>query len=300
MIHQAWQSFLERTSNASADGVSAGAATGLAWLPDYAVVSFEGTDVLRFLQGYLTCDTAALTPTQLQPAAFCSLKGRVVLNGWCTAPGPEQVLLVTHRSVVEILANLLKVYLRFSKTRLVDLRDERLVFGGLHAGAGGLPLDAARELLVCASIAEAEALWQAHAHIAAANWDAAMIAAGLPLVSAPTSDAFLPQMLNLPAQGAIDFAKGCYLGQEVVARAQHRGQVKRHLARLAWRGAEMPAAGAELADAEGRARAVVIQSAPEPTTAQAGTCLAVVQDETAFPLSLGATELTETSPSDPA
>jgi folate-binding protein YgfZ len=288
MIHQAWQSFLGQTPS-----TPAGAASGIAALPDYAVAAFEGADVLRFLQGYLTCDTTALVPVRLHPAAFCSLKGRVVLNGWCAAPTPEQVVMVTHRSVIDSLASLLKVYLKFSKTRLVDLRDERLVFGGLDTTAGGLPIDGARQLqlFIAASLDEAAALWQSHAHLATATWDARMIADRLPLVTAATSDAFLPQMLDLPAQGAIDFAKGCYLGQEVVARAQHRGQVKRHLARLAWRGEEVPAAGAELADTDGRNRGVVIQSAPGSTAALAGTCLAVLQDETAFPLRLGATEL---------
>lgn len=291
MIHQAWQSFLER-SDANSGGTeraAAGSATrGIAWLPELTVAVFEGADVRRFLQGYLTCDTAALDASRFVPAAICSLKGRVVVNGWCIAPHPQQVLFVIHASLFDPLQALLQVYLRFSRTRLSNLGDERLVFGGLNLeeSAGGAPVDAARRLLVCADLAEAERLWQAQPHLTSGAWQRQLIADGVPLVTAATTDAFLPQMLDLPALGAINFNKGCYLGQEVVARAQHRGQVKRHLARLAWQGDDAPVPGAELTDAAGRNRGVVIQSIGPP---EAGTALAVVQDETDFPLHHGTT-----------
>jgi len=287
MIHQAWQSFLERT-DANRSGTGAPATHGIAWLPELTVAAFEGADVRRFLQGYLTCDTAALDASRFVPAAICSLKGRVVVNGWCIAPHPQQVLLVIHASLFDPLHALLRVYLRFSRTRLSNIGDERLVFGGLNLdeNAGGAPVDAARRLFVCADLAEAERLWQAHSHLAPDTWQRQLIADGVPLVTATTTDAFLPQMLDLPALGAINFNKGCYLGQEVVARAQHRGQVKRHLARLAWQGNDAPAPGAELTDAAGRNRGVVIQSVGPP---EAGIALAVVQDETDFPLHHGTT-----------
>jgi folate-binding protein YgfZ len=290
MIHDAWQSFLERESDPPPSGgkqsghASAGSA-GVAWLPDLGVAAFEGPDVRRFLQGYLTCDTADLGDTRLLPAAICSLKGRVVVNGWCVAPAAEQVLFVIHRSLFDTLAKMLQVYLRFSKTRLEDRSDALLVLAGtgLDAGASGLVIDATRRLFLCDSVEAAAELWRAHPHLSAAEWQARLIDDGIPLVSAATSDAFLPQMLNLPRLGAIDFDKGCYLGQEVVARAQHRGQVKRQLLRLAWTGSASPEAGAELLDADGRARAVIVQAAGGPN---AGTALAVVQDETRFPLHL--------------
>lgn len=293
MIQQSWQSYLQhegarRSSAAAAGAPSERSNAGIAWLSELTVAAFQGPDVLRFLQGYLTCDTASLDGARLVPAAICSLKGRVVVNGWCFAPAPDQVLFVIHESLFDALAAMLQVYLRFSKTRLTDRRDTLLVFGGLGLDPepAGTPLDPTRQLFLCDSVQLAAELWHRHPQLADGAWQAALIADGVPLVSAPTSDAFLPQMLNLPELGAINFNKGCYLGQEVVARAQHRGQVKRHLVRLAWQGSEPPLPGAELADAGGRARATVVQSTGSAGT---GTALAVVQDDTDFPLTLGTT-----------
>jgi hypothetical protein len=286
MIHEAWQSFLARTGTApvQATASSTRAATrGIAWLPELTIAAFEGADVRRFLQGYLTCDTAALDSSRFLPAAICSLKGRVVVNGWCIAPHPQQVLFVIHASLFDPLQALLQVYLRFSRTRLANLGPQQLVFGGLNleADTAGAPVDAVRRLIFCSELAEAERLWQTQPHLAAGAWQRQLIADGMPMVTAATTDAFLPQMLDLPALGAINFNKGCYLGQEVVARAQHRGQVKRHLARLEWAGADAPAPGAELADAAGRTRGVVVQSTAGTGT---GTALAVVQDDAEYPL----------------
>jgi folate-binding Fe-S cluster repair protein YgfZ len=100
-------------------------------------------------------------------------------------------------------------------------------------------------------------------------------------------------MLDLPALGAINFNKGCYLGQEVVARAQHRGQVKRHLLRLRWHGAGTPSRGTLLEDAGGRSRGVVIQATG---AGGAGFALAVVQDESALTLRGAGAEFTPFNP----
>ncbi len=96
-------------------------------------------------------------------------------------------------------------------------------------------------------------------------------------------------MLDLPRIGAVSFDKGCYLGQEIVARAQHRGQVKRHLVRMMWQGENVPTAGTPLTDDSGQARGVLLlaagddaESAARGTTAgkRSGTALAVLQDDT--------------------
>ncbi len=287
MNHQAWQSFIDEHPDPIADADCA----GIAYVPELGVAAFRGPDVRRFLQGYLTCDTAALDADRFTPAAICSLKGRVVVNGWCLASAQDEVLFVIHASLLATLEDLLKVYLRFSRTRLLDLRDSHIVLAGmgLDASAGGTPIDVKRRFFICPTQEEARRLWTLHAHLPAAAWSAALIRDGLGLVSAETTDRFLPQMLDLHTQGAISFNKGCYLGQEVVARAQHRGQVKRHLQRLAWHGPTRPAAGSALADSAGRQRGMVVQSVGE---GDQGLVLAVVQDESTYPLSAGATSVT--------
>jgi folate-binding protein YgfZ len=269
MIHDQWQQTLTEAPPADAGA-------GLAYLPELAVVRFQGSDVDRFLQGYLTCDTADLAPGQLTPTALCSLKGRVVMNGWCTPlPEEEAVLLILHASLSARLAEFLKAYLQFSRTRLEDMSTTTLVFGSLDTEVeGALVLDGRRGLFVTADPDRAGALWDTHRHVAAEVWHAALAEDGIPLVSAPVSERFLPQMLDLERLGAVDFEKGCYLGQEVVARAQHRGQVKRRLTRLRWQGAAAPAPGAEVTDEAGKSLGTILQSAR--TDADGGPALAVL------------------------
>ncbi|HEX7035768.1 MAG TPA: hypothetical protein VF210_08340 [Pseudomonadales bacterium] len=273
-IQRQWQQWLQAEPTRPSD--SAGA--GVAWLPELAVVRFAGKHARTFLQGYLTCDTDEIAEGRLLPTALCNLQGRVVMNGWCTAEGDENVLLVLHASLVDGLARFLQRYLMFSrKTVLEDRRDAMMVLGGLDLPetAGGLAIDARRRLFLIRELTDAQRLWQAHPPLDGADWLDSLTADGVPLVSAPVSEAFLPQMLNLHVLGAVDFEKGCYLGQEVVARAQHRGQVKRHLARLVWEG-EAPSPGAQLTDGEGKAQGVVLQSGGR---GESGPALAVLRDE---------------------
>lgn len=262
MIQQQWQRFLQQQPPDETPRA------GLAWLPELAAVRFSGPDARTFLQGYLTCDTAELRPGVLLPTALCNLKGRVVMNGWCTPAGeaPEHdVVVVLHDSLVDRLAGFLDAYLKFSRTRLIDRRAGLLVLAGLDLDGpeGALPMDGRRSLVLADDLARARALWETHAHVPAETWRAALTADGVPLLCAEVSETFLPQMLDLQTLGAINFEKGCYLGQEVVARAQHRGQVKRRLARLRWRGAAAPAPGSEITDATGRTHGVAVQSATD-------------------------------------
>lgn len=281
MLLSDWQRYLDSALAPAAAG------PGLAWVPELAVVTFRGADALTFLQGYLTCDTEALQPGQPVPTALCNLKGRVVVNGWCALPAvpadSPAVRLIVHDSLRTRLGEFLKPYLAFSRTRLDDTAAAPLVLSGLDladpvevdAGVEMLTLDARRRLFLCPTLDAARALWQRCPAVAAEAWRYALCADGIPLLSAEVSETFLPQMLNLDTLGAVDFAKGCYLGQEVVARAQHRGQVKRRLAVLDWQGRQ-PAAGSEITDAEGRGQGTVVQSAAHADGA--GRLLAVLRE----------------------
>lgn len=284
MLHNEWQSIA--MGLATVPG-----AEGVVWLPDYAVSTFQGPDVSRFLQGYLTCDVAALQRDRAQPAALCNIKGRVVVNGWAVSAAPDQVRLLHDRSLSPVLSDLLAVYLRFSKTRLIDHSAELLVFGALDLPdlPGAVRADARRQWLLLESSAAARTLIQTTPTITASAWQRALIADGIATVTAATRDQCLPQMLDLPRIGAVSFDKGCYLGQEIVARAQHRGQVKRHLVRMMWQGENVPTAGTPLTDDSGQARGVLLlaagddaESAARGTTAgkRSGTALAVLQDDT--------------------
>lgn len=291
MLHEEWQKHLG--AHPAADARPVAGAPAAAWLRSLSLLRFRGPDARSFLQGYLTSDTSALARDRLQPTALCNLKGRVVANGWCWAVGDTDVRLLIHHSVSDRLAAFLRPYLMFAKTQLEEETPRHLLFGLLDGQADVTPelerlAMGRRQIVLCGSIEEAMNLQAQTTGLDEAAWLASLIEDGLPLVTDATSESFLPQMLNLDASGAVSFSKGCYLGQEVVARAQHRGEVKRRLHRLAWSGAQQLSPGLDITEASGRAVGVVINTVH---SGNAGQCLAVLQSGHDGALRQGDTDL---------
>ncbi len=286
MLRSQWQSYLDQ------QGDQPEAGNGVCYLPELGLLQFSGPDVLNFLQGYLTCDTLELNPETLAPMAVCNLKGRVVVNGWCyrrdEAPRSHSVILIIHRSLMERVTQFLKIYAMFSKTAISDVSDATLVFGGIGSAgeldaASELVVDADHRLIPVSDLADAHTLWQRHPHARAASWWLGLIRAGIPLTSDATSEVFLPQMLDLERVGAVNFDKGCYLGQEVVARAQHRGEVKRRLQQLDWTGPTAPEPGVKFGTREDAARHLGTIITSVTTRHEAGACLAVLANDAPGP-----------------
>lgn len=193
-----------------------------------AELTLAGPDAAAFLQGYLTCDMDAIEEGAGSPMAYCNLKGRVLASGWASGRA-DRVGLVVHASLAEALSAHLSKYLVFSRSKL-----ER----GPNRALAATPANGALELRP-----RGWTLAPPAASGPFADLDRGCIDAGFAVVSAPVSERFLPQMLGLTDIGAVNFEKGCYLGQEVVARAQYRGEVKRRIRRYRYRG-ERPAPGA--------------------------------------------------------
>ena len=196
-----------------------------------AQVDFVGPDAAAFLQGYVTADLDHLTPGRALPMALCNLKGRVVANGWATGES-NHVHLLVHPSVTPILARELGKYLLFAKSELSEARTGVGLSPAASPGAFELP-----PVGHYATLSTPD-----EGHAAFAN---ACAATGFVLVTEAIAGSFLPQMIGLTDVGAVNFAKGCYLGQEVVARAEHRGQVKQQLRRYEFDG-EGPAVAADV------------------------------------------------------
>jgi folate-binding protein YgfZ len=268
------------------------APAGVCYLPDLSVLRFEGNDAATFLQGYVTCDTQKLSPKRLQPAAVCNLQGRVVFNGWCVRADDAEkgpVDLIVHRSLAPRVASFLEAYLRFSRTSLADMGEDILVFGYLanDPPPGALRISEDIGLLLADDLEKAEKIWHDLPHAPTEVWQAHRLAEGWPLISTPTSESFLPQMLDLDRLGAISFDKGCYLGQEIVARAQHRGKVKRRLARLNWTGPEAPAAGTEVTHADDASRACGTLVEAARLSEHGGIAIAVIAEAAPDELRVG-------------
>jgi folate-binding protein YgfZ len=248
------------------------AAAALCDLGDLGVLSLTGPDSAKFLQGQSTADFSKLAPGGTLTGACCNLQGRVFAS-FVAAPTDTGLLLVMHRTLVAPSLQTLAKYAVFSRTRLADASDAYRILGlaGSRAAAtiatlglrisdrgGALAADGTLALhcgdtrfLLAVPAARAQARWlelEGRARPAGLPlWHLLDIRAGHADVRPETCDQFLPQMLGYHRTGAVSFTKGCYTGQEVVARTQYRGKLKRHLHRLSIATSNPPAPGSAIA-----------------------------------------------------
>jgi len=176
-------------------------------------LTIEGPDAASFLQGYVTNDLASIQSEVGQPMAITNIQGRVIANGWSYGR-TDRVNLAIHPTVENIVCEHLNKYMVFAKSKVPDTTAVvRLFEKPVEGGINLTPLN-----------------WYLHTKLNSANnLDEMCVMAEFPIITEPTSGQFLPQMLALTDFGTVSFTKGCYLGQEIVARAEHRGAVKRKL-----------------------------------------------------------------------
>jgi folate-binding protein YgfZ len=230
-------------------------------LPELGVLSVGDADAMQFLNAQLTVDLAAVDARRWQLGAYCSPKGRVLALFEMWQHDGEYALLLP-AELCEPLRTRLSRYVLRSKVRLSDVTSQWAIFGLTGPGieqalqAAGLQCpdepwtsliqDGARLARVPASPragvrlvlvvpAAAGESWQrrlaAVAQVDAGVWWWSKIDAGLPDIGVATQERFVPQMLNLDVLGGVHFSKGCYPGQEVVARSQYLGKLRRRMVR---------------------------------------------------------------------
>lgn len=214
-----------------------------------SVLAFRGPDAAKFLQGQLSADIEKIAPGGSVLAGLHNPQGRVIAMLALTRTSGEEILAVLPRELVDAVAPRLRKYVLRAKVRVDDEAAWRVV--GASAADPSRPSIAwgDRWLIVDARAALAPTAPRD-------AWERLDIETGIPQVYAATSESFVAQMLNLDLLGAIAFDKGCYTGQEVIARAHYRGRVKRRLQRWHHAGnALVPGAAAKSVD--GRALTVV-------------------------------------------
>ncbi len=239
-------------------------------LEEWALTSVQGQDSVSYLQGQLTLDVAALTAQQHLLAAHCDAKGKMWSNLRLFHRG-EGLAYIERRNLRDVQITELKKYAVFAKVTIVaDDQSVLLGLAGFQARAALAGLFAAlpdaenpvvqqgdttllwfaqpaERFLLVTSEEQAQAIQQKLAGEAQFNdskqWLALDIEAGLPVIDTETSAQLIPQATNLQALDAISFKKGCYTGQEMVARAKFRGANKRALYWLAGSASRVPAAG---------------------------------------------------------
>ena len=261
----------------------------IAPLTHLATLGFAGQDAAAFLQGQLSCDVQGLTTDRATLGSYCTPQGRMLASFLLWRDGDELRVALAADIAGAVRARLQKFVLRAK----VTIAEADVALLGVAGPAGpaalrdvlgteiaapfalsrsqeatviGLP--GARFVIACRPDA-AEALWPKLAAMltpaGSAAWQWLDIASGLPLVTGPTQDQFVPQMANLELIGGVDFHKGCYTGQEVIARAQYRGKVKRRLYRAHVAGAEAHPGDAIVGGGDGEAAGgMVVNAAPSP------------------------------------
>ena len=281
-----WHTFLAQQSaridgdhvvdfgDAAAELQAAANADVLCDLSHLALLEIQGADAVTFLQGQVTNDVKLLDGTTSHYAGYCNPKGRMLAMFFAFAH-LDHLHLQFPKTLAEPIMKRLKMYVMRSKVTIQDVSDSIIRFGIAGPGSEAalakvfskvpqqphelvtldngvvirLPGPVPR-FQIYSNDEHAAAIWQAlaqsHKPAGKAVWDWLEIQAGIPDVLPGTQEEFVPQMLNLDALGGINFKKGCYTGQEIVARTHYLGKVKRRTQIAHIAASEQPLAGEDI------------------------------------------------------
>ena len=234
--------------------------SGMVTPPDWGLILAEGPDVGTFLQGQLTNDVLLLPVGQARFSGYCSAKGRLMASFIVQKFSSEKYLLICHKDLLQVIIKRLSMFVMRAKVKLTDATSLYEMRGFLGATAdlacpdlkaegpwraifegetGFIKLYSARS----AQASTTRLLWLGlkdslvaqsflnnnfdSATATVNDWQLAEVLSGVSMVQTASSEAFVPQMLNYESVEGVSFKKGCYPGQEVVARSQFRGTLKR-------------------------------------------------------------------------
>lgn len=291
-------------------------------LGETGLIAAEGEDAVAFLHAQLTSDVAGLAVFKTQYSGYCSPKGRLLAT-FLTWRLQDCTLLQLPVALSETIRVRLAKYVLRAKVKIADIRSTWRLFGvsGRDAAAALAPITGTSSMalhdvvtvgdvaatrvsparyLILTSAVHAPALRTALEAVAReepeALWDRLDIEAGIPWIMQATQDEFIPQMVNLDLIGGVSYSKGCYPGQEIVARTHYLGRIKQRMHRVHIGGGGAPEPGDPLYSAlfgAEQASGSVVNVAPHP---QGGNeALAVIQTA-----ALGVGNLHWKSPEGPA
>lgn len=224
-------------------------------LDSLGVLRARGAEVVAFLQGQLSNDVARLAPERALFAGYHNPQGRAIALLRLVLLAPDDVLAVLPRELVPVVASRLGKFILRAKVKLQDESPDWKLEGVLAPDADSAAADAhaarlpllpggvrrvqsssiiriGQSRLLVLSPADAAPALEELSPATVREWQLSAIAAGEPQVYAATSEEFVAQMLNLDVLEGIAFDKGCYTGQEVIARAHYRGRIKRRMQRF--------------------------------------------------------------------
>ena len=265
--------------------------TIVADLSHNALLSVTGDDATAFLHGQFTNDVQSLAVGGAQWNGWCSPKGRLLAT-FLLLKRADEYLMLLPAELAPAIAKRLKMFVLRSKVALAaaDARFVRIGLAGnaalslaaQHFGSAPAPMRSVeREGSICVALdaqrcvllvdpARGDTTWDALAKQATPAgsdaWAWSLVQAGIPMIVARTQEQFVPQMANFELLGGVSFRKGCYPGQEIVARMQYRGGLKRRMARVHLASGERPHPG-DAVYAQGfgdQAAGMVVSAAPAP------------------------------------
>lgn len=221
------------------------AQSGCIELPHMGVIRVLGADAVSFLQGQLTQDVALLGSDRAPLAAYCNAKGRMQASFIVVKRSAEEVLLICGRDSVAPMVKRLGLFVLRAKVKLSDATADYRMVGLTGSAVDALQAQAqpwsrldegdATVVFLYPGAGVSRACWiapsgqtpPASPEVPLAYWHWLSVRSGLAMVGQACFEAFVPQMLNYESVGGVSFKKGCYPGQEVVARSQFRGTIKR-------------------------------------------------------------------------
>ncbi len=237
---------ISQTTTLETVSAEAAGACGAVALPGLGVLRARGEQACSFLQSQLTQDMESLSAGHSALAALCNAKGRTLASFIACRRSPDEFWLVCSRDLLAATLQRLGMFVLRAKVELEDASGDLHVFGllgdAMFSIAAMADTEVHEEQNVTSFVAQlapagstARALWiaptghrpPAGSTVSPAAWELAAVRSGVAMVTAPIAQAFVPQMLNYESVGGISFRKGCYPGQEVVARSQFRGAIKR-------------------------------------------------------------------------
>ncbi|HEX6363343.1 MAG TPA: folate-binding protein, partial [Albitalea sp.] len=217
---------------------------GAVALSHWGVIRARGEDAAAFLHAQLTSDFAALGADDARLAGYCTAKGRLLATFVAWRAAPDEILLACHASVLPATLKRLSMFVLRARCKLTDATAEVPLAGAVGEAAArhveGLPAWGKRDIAGGQAIRLPDAAGRTRALLAGRidagaealpleAWRWLEVQSGVPTVEAATVEHFVPQMLNFELIGGVDFGKGCYPGQEIVARTQYRGAIKRRM-----------------------------------------------------------------------
>jgi len=248
---------------------------GACRIADWGVIRARGADAAKFLQGQLTNDVLTLGPTSARLAGFCSAKGRLQASFIVWKADQDEFLLACSASLLAPTLKRLSMFVLRAQCKLSDASAEIGLWGLAGSDAEAMSGDARewerrdrngaglhRALL--AAPVDVEPGLRTTGTLTPQAWRWLEVQSGVVTIEAATVDRFVPQMVNFELVGGVDFQKGCYPGQEVVARSQYRGTTKRRT--FLFESDALAGAGQDVfvAGATGEAAGTVASAAPRP------------------------------------